>query len=127
MQNNNETSQQLSGTMVKFIIGLLLAASLSSGGALLTIWRNFPLLEQRIDHVDTKYIVKSRRIEGRLDALAISLATHFSDDNAHQLLIQKQHLEFEGFMDMLDNAHTDIETLKHRCDVVERFGAETQE
>ena len=130
MSNNNEENKQSSSAVNKAIITLLLAAVTSSGAALLGIWKQSALTEQRINAIDDKhlvarislddkYIEKSGRVVNRVDALAISLANHFKDDNAHQLLIQKQHLNFEYFMKKLRNAHIDIETNKHKIELMQ--------
>lgn len=121
MPNNNEQTQQLSSTFIKFLAGLLLSATLSSIGAGIIVWRDSSLTKQHIANVDNKYIEKSGRVIKRVDAMAISLATHFADDNAHQLMIQRTHLNFESFMEMLDNAHEDIETLKQQQSVIQQF------
>lgn len=119
MPNDNE-KQQLSNTFVKFLAGLLLSATLSSIGAGIVVWRDSSLTKQYITNVDTKYIEKSGRIVKRVDAIALSLATHFSDDNAHQLMIQREHLIFEGFMKKLEDAHVDIETNKHMINLMQQ-------
>ena len=124
MSNNSENTGQPSSTVNKAIIGLLSASLLAAASAGLGVWKQSALIEQRItsvdakhlvarDTLDNKYIEKSNRVIKRVDALAMSLATHFADDNAHQLSIQKVHLGFENFMGSLKNAHIDLEDLKH--------------
>lgn len=133
MSDNNEKQGQLSGQANKLVVGLLSTSIIFAGAALLGVWKQSDLTEQRLDAVDDKhvtalrtvdkkYIEKSERVIKRVNVLASSLASHFSDDNAHQLMIQREHLIFEGFMDKLEDAHVDIEELKHKCSNIERFG-----
>ena len=127
------TAQPPSPAWVNRVIVTLLSASLfAAAGAGLGVWKQSALIDQRITTVDDKhlkaiadldkkYTEKSNRVIGRVDVLASSLSSHFSDDNAHQLAIQKVHLSFESFMQQLNTAHEDIETLKHRCDMTEKL------
>lgn len=124
MSNNNESTGQPSTAVNRAIIGLLSASLLAAASAGLGVWKQSALIEQRIASVDAKhlaarntldnkYLEKSNRVIKRVDVLASSLAAHFSDDNAHQLRVQRDHLSFENFMDKLKDAHTDLEDLKH--------------
>lgn len=120
MSNNSGTSEQLPSAFTKFLAGLLLFAATSSIGTGIIIWRDSALTKQHINNIDTKYIDKSAHVIERLDALAVSLGKHFSDDNAHQLMIQREHLIFENFMDKLNDAHVDIETNKHSINLMQQ-------
>lgn len=133
MPNNNQETRRPDSQASKLIIGLLSTSIVFAAAALLGVWKQSDLTEQRLSAIDdkhltarntldAKYIEKSGRVIKRVDAIAQSLAAHFKDDNAHQLLIQREHLVFGGFMEKLEDAHVDIEDLKQRCDIQERFG-----
>lgn len=124
MPTTNSSPEQSSSVVNKAIITLLLATLTASATALLGVWKQSDLTEQRLNYIDSKhlaartaldnkYIDKSNGVINRVDILAKSLGQHFSDDNAHQLMLQKRHLNFEHFMDKLEDAHIDIETNKH--------------
>lgn len=119
MENEKETSG-LPGPVIKFLVTMLSLAAISSVGALITTWNSSNLTKQRIDNVDGKYIVKSERIESNLNALTAAFGAHLTGDNEHQLIVQRQHLEFKNFMDMLDDAHEDIENNKQQIELMKQ-------
>ena len=126
------TTQSSSPPWVNRLIVTLLSASLFAAAAAgLGVWKQSALIDQRITNIDNKhlraiseldkkYTERSSRVINRVGVLASSLSVHFSDDNAHRLSIQKTHLTFEGFMKQLDTAHQDIETLKHRINLMQQ-------
>ena len=128
----NENIRQSPTTIDKAIIGLLFTSLIAATSAGLGVWKQSALIEQRITSIDNKhlkaiseldkkYTERSGRVIDRINILTSSLATHLSDDNAHQLMIQREHLIFEGFMNKLNTAHTDIESLKHQCDMYSKM------
>lgn len=132
MPNVIETQPSSPAWVNRLIVGLLSASFIAAGTAGLGVWKQSSLIDQRITNVDDKHIraisnidkkytERSKRVILRVDVLASSLSSHFSDDNAHQLAIQRVHLSFESFMKQLNTAHEDIETLKHRCDMTEKL------
>ena len=120
MSNITETQSSSPPWVNRLIVTLLSASLLAASGAGLSVWKQSALIQQRITTVDNKYIDRSQRVIKRLDTLAISLAQHFSDDNAHALLIQKQHSGFEHFMKQLEDAHKDIEYNKHTLQLMQQ-------
>lgn len=120
MSNISETPPQLSSAFNKFVLGLLSSAVILSVGTLATVWQQSALIEQRVTHVDNKYIDKSARVLDRLSAVELAFGQHLTSDSAHQLMIQKEHLNFMNFMDKLDSAHVDIESIKHELDLMQQ-------
>ena len=126
MPNILETQPSASPWVNRLIVTLLSASLLAAAAAGLGVWKQSALIDQRITAIDNKYIEKSGRVIKRIDVLAVSLGQHLADDNAHKLVIQRAHLNFESFMKALEDAHKDIETLKHRCDMTERLCCEAR-
>lgn len=117
MQNEREETG-IPSAITKLLVTMLSVAAISSVGALISTWNNSNLTEQRIDNIDSKYELKSGRIEFNQIEMRNAFAKHLTDDGAHQLMIQRQHLEFKGFMEMLDDAHEDIEGNKHQIELM---------
>ena len=120
MSNITETQPSSPAWVNRLIVTLLSASLLAASGAGLSVWKQSALIQQRITSIDNKYIEKSGRVLKRLDTLAVSLSNHFKDDNAHALLIQKQHSAFEHFMKQLEDAHKDIEYNKHTLQLMQQ-------
>jgi len=120
MPNITETQPSTPAWINRLIVTLLSLSLVASAGAILNNWKQSALIEQRVTSIDDKYIDKSGRVIKKLDTLAGALASHFADDNAHQLAIQRQHISFENFMKKLEDAHIDIEFNKHTINLMQQ-------